>query len=180
MSSRALFVRLQRLTGRLSASPDAPADELTRFERILAEYLHANPDLVIRGNRLPLDALDDQSDLAASFEARISRLEEMLARPASAETAASPLIFPARDGVSIEPARQLRSRLGSRCGAGGQFRTVSRRERAEDLVRSVPAEIKLVTFYLAGLSAPILRVPVRGLLTGRQSYRIEAGSAWIA
>ena len=40
--------------------------------------------------------------------------------------------------------------------------------------------IKLVTFYLAGLSAPILRAPVRGLLTGRQSYRIEAGSVWIA
>ena len=53
MSTPAHFVRLQRLTGPLTAAPDAPADELGRFERTLARHLRDHPDLTIRGNRLP-------------------------------------------------------------------------------------------------------------------------------
>ena len=40
--------------------------------------------------------------------------------------------------------------------------------------------IRLVTFYLAGVSAPDPPRAGRGTLTGRLSYRIEPGSVWIA
>ena len=39
---------------------------------------------------------------------------------------------------------------------------------------------RLISVFLAGSSSPVLRVPIWGTITGRQSYRIEAGSVWIA
>ena len=39
---------------------------------------------------------------------------------------------------------------------------------------------RLISVFFAGLSIPVLRVPIWGTITGRQSYRIEAGSVWIA
>ena len=123
MDTRAHLARLQQLTGRLTPSPDAPDDELGRFERTLAKHLRDNADLTIRGNRLPhegADALDEATD---AFAERIRNLESEFARqPAGHSSGRFAADLQTRDGVPIESARQLGARVGNGDGAVSQLR----------------------------------------------------------
>ena len=140
MSIPAHLARLQHLTGRLTPSSSAPADELARFERTLARHLRDHPDLTISGNRLPhegADALEDESD---AFTRRIRNLEaELTGQPMRAGGGGAARV-PARDRVSLDPPRQLGARVGSRDGAGGELRTLPGRQRPPRMVRPVPAD----------------------------------------
>ena len=179
MSIPAHLARLQHLTGRLTPSSSAPADELARFERTLARHLRDHPDLTISGNRLPhegADALEDESD---AFTRRIRNLEAELTGQPMGPAAAAPLVF--RRETAFRST--LLGNSVPEWGAGmapaasyGPFLDDNGLHVWFDLFQPT----RLISVLFAGSAAPVLRVPIWGTITGRQSYRIEAGSAWIA
>lgn len=179
MNTRAHLARLQQLTGRLTALPDAP-EELGRFERTLARHLRDNAELTIRGNRLPHEGADTLEDAADAFAPGIENLESELARqPAAATSAASPVIF--RRETAFRSNLLGNSvpewALGMAPSASyGPFLD----EHGVHVWFDLFEPTRLISVFFAGGSAPVLRVPIWGTITGRQVYRIEAGSAWIA
>ncbi len=180
MDTRAQFTRLLHLTGRLTASHDAPSDELGRFERTLARHLRDDPHLTIRGNRLPHEASDILEEAPEAVSQRFRDLERELTRqPARAASATSPLIFRRETGFRS-------NLLGNSVPewATGMAPTASYGpfldEHGLHVWFDLFEPIRLITVFFAGFSIPVMRVPIWGTITGRQSYRIEAGSAWIA
>ena len=180
MDTRAHLAKLQQLTGRLASSPNAPEDELGRFERTLARHLRDNTNLKITGNRLPHESADALDETTDAFAQRLRNVESELARqPASATTASSPVIFRRETAFRSN----LLGNSVPEWGAGmapsasyGPFLDEHGLHVWFDLFEPT----RLVSVYFAGGSAPVLRVPIFGTITGRQSYRIEADSVWIA
>jgi hypothetical protein len=179
VDTRARFTQLYQQIGRVTLDADTPGDELDRFHRALAGVHAVNPDLRITGNRLAHEGADAIVDPehARAFADRIA--DAVAKPPTAADTTASPRIF--RRETAFRS-----NLLGNSVPewATGMAPAVSfgpfLDEHGLKIWFDVFRPITLVTFYLAGVSGPILRAPVRGTLSGRLSYRIEPGSVWIA
>jgi hypothetical protein len=172
--------RLQQLTGRLTPSPTAPADDLARFERTLAQHLRDNADLTIKGNRLPHEGADVLDEATEAFVQRIRNLESELARqPARAASAASPVIFRRETAFRSNLLGNSVPEWGTGMAPSASYGPFLD-EHGLHVWFDLFEPIRLISVYFAGSPAPVLRVPIGGTITGRQSYRIEAGSAWIA
>jgi hypothetical protein len=180
VNTHAHLARLQQLTGRLTPSPNAPTNELDRFERTLAQHLRNNADLTIRGNRLPYegaDLLDGETDV---FAHRIRNLESELARqPAGSAPTASPVIFRRetafRSNVLGNSVPEWATGMAPSASYGPFLD-----EHGLHVWFDLFEPTRLISVYFAGGPNPVLRLPIWGTTTGRQSYRIEAGSVWIA
>jgi len=179
VDSRAQLARLQELTGRLTASPDAPA-ELGRFERVLARHLRDNAGTTIRGNRLPHEgagALDAATD---AFTDRIREIESDLARqPAAAAPADAPVIFRRETAFRSNLLGNSVPEWATGMAPSASYGPVLD-EHGLPVWFDLFEPTRFISVFFAGLSTPVLRVPIWGTITGRQSYRIEAGSVWIA
>ena len=174
MDTRA--VKLQQIVGRLAVSEGTRVEELVRFEQTLAKHLAANPDLTIRGNQLNLEAADDL-DLT---EPRLAKFDALFAREsATAAGAASPLIFRRETAFRSNV-------LGNSVPewAAGTAPTETFGPFIDEHGLRVWFDIylpaTLVSFTFNGAFAPVLRGTVRGTLVSTRSYRLEAGSIWIA
>jgi len=179
VNTRAHLARLQQLTGRLTPSPDAP-DELGRFERTLARHLRDHADITIRGNRLPHEGADAPDEATDAFANRIRDLEAELARqPATTTPAASPVIFRRetafRSNLLGNSVPEWATGMAPSASYGPFLD-----EHGFHVWFDLFEPTRLISVFFAGLSIPLLRVPIWGTITGRQSYRIEAGSVWIA
>ena len=181
MNTPAHLARLQQPDGPPdSRRPDAPADELGRFERTLARHLRDNADITIRGNRLPhegADALDEATD---AFANRIRDIEAELSRqPAASDPCRCPLVFRRetafRSNLLGNSVPEWATGMAPSASYGPFLD-----EHGLHVWFDLFEPIRLISVFLAGLSIPVLRVPIWGTITGRQSYRIEAGSVWIA
>ena len=179
VDTRARFAQLYQQVGRVRLDADTPADELDRFHRAIARAYAANPDLRITGNRLAHEGSDAivDPDHARTFADRIA---DAVATPATAaDSIASPVIFRRETAFRSNLLGHSVPDWGT-----GMAPTVSfgpfLDEHGLQIWFDIFNPITLVTFYLAGVSAPVLRARVRGVLTGRLSYRIEPGSVWIA
>ncbi|MGH8516567.1 MAG: hypothetical protein ACREUE_03810, partial [Panacagrimonas sp.] len=174
MDTRA--VKLQQIVGRLAVSDGTRGDELGRFERTLAKHLRANPNLTIRGNK-PNHEAPDEGDLP---QACLAHFEGLFARESATTAAgASPLIF--RRETAFRS-----SLLGNSVPewASGMAPTESFGPFIDEHGLKVWFDIylpaALVSFTFSGAPAPVLRATVRRTLVGTRSYRLEAGSIWIA
>ena len=180
MTTPAHVVRLQHLTGRLTPSSDAAADELGRFERTLARHLRDHPDLTIRGNRLPhegSDLLEEESD---AFAHRIRDLEtELAGHRTGAPSAAAPLVFRRETAFRSNLLGNSVPEWGAGMAPSASYGPFLD-EHGLNVWFDLFQPIRLINVFFAGSSTPVLRVPIWGTIAGRQSYRIEAGSAWIA
>lgn len=174
MDTRA--VKLQQIVGRLAVSEGTRVEELVRFEQTLAKHLAANPDLTIRGNQLNLEAAADL-DLT---ESRLAKFDALFAHEsATAAGAASPLIFRRETAFRSN----LLGNSVPEWAAGtaptetfGPFIDEHGLKVWFDFYLSAT----LVSFTFNGASAPVLRATVRRTLVSTRSYRLEAGSIWIA
>jgi hypothetical protein len=179
VNTRAHLARLQQLTGQLTPSPDAP-DELGRFERRLARHLRDNADLTIRGNRLPIEGADILEDATDSFAERILNLEADLARqPAAAATTTSPVIFRRETAFRSNLLGNSVPEWATGMAPSATYGPFLD-EHGIHVWFDLFEPTRFISVYFAGGSTPVVRVPIWGTLTGRQSYRIEAGSVWIA
>jgi len=173
------MARLQQLTGRLTSTPDAP-DELGRFQRTLVKHLRANADLPIRGNWLPHEGADIVEEAGEGFSEHVRGLDMELARePTGSPPVVSPLIF--RRETAFRS-----NLLGSSVPewATGMAPSASYGPFLDEHGVHVWFDLfeptRLISVYLAGGATPVLRLPIWGTISGRQSYRVEAGSIWIA
>jgi hypothetical protein len=80
----ALFAKLRYLTGRLKPPSGIPGDELARLERTLAQYLVADPNLTISGNRLRHEGAADVYETEEETADRFGHLADLIERPSPA------------------------------------------------------------------------------------------------
>lgn len=162
--------------GRLSAAAGTSVRELERFERELAHLRRAHPDLAIHGNRLPLgtsaEGLDQHAPPPHVPEPEPEPFEAL-------SSGAAPRLF-RRDtafrsnvlghsvpewGIGMAPTQTF-----------GPFLDEHDLPTWFDLFQP----LSLVSVFFAGVTSPVLRIPLAGLITGRATYRLEAGSVWMA
>ena len=180
MTTPAHLVRLQHLTGRLTPSANAPTDELGRFERTLAQHLRDHPDLTIRGNRLTDEGAPVLEDASDAFAQRIRNLEtELAGQPAGPASATAPLVFRRETAFRSNLLGNSVPEWGTGMAPSASYGPFLD-EHGLHVWFDLFQPIRLISVFFAGSPNPVLRVPIWGTITGRQSYRIEAGSAWIA
>jgi hypothetical protein len=178
VNTREHLGRLIQLTGRLSASK-ASADELDRFERTLARHLRDHPQLTITGNRLPHEGADLLDEASEAFSQRIRDLETELTRQPVQPATAAPRIFRRETAFRSNLLGTSVPEWGTGMAPSASYGPFLD-EHGLQVWFDLFEPTRLVSLYLAGSSTPALRVPIWGTITGRQSYRLEAGSAWIA
>lgn len=172
MDSRA--VKLQQVVGRLAVLDGGRQDELARFQRTLAQHLSVHPDLTVRGNQLNYEIADD-SELSTP---RLAELDSLVRKPTTTASAA-PLIFRRETPF-------LSNLLGNSVPTWASGAAPSESfgpfldERGLRVWFDIYLPATLVSFTFAGASAPVLRATVRRTLVGTRSYRLAAGSIWIA
>ncbi len=170
---------LQQLTGSLKPAPGTSADALSTLQRHLAQQLAADPGFTVSGNRPQHEAAKVEPTIDLS--ARFSHLSEVLSAPpgAAGVSTPAPLVFRRETAFSS-------SLLGNsvpQWGAGMAPSQTFGPFLDEDgllIWFDFFFPTRLVQVFLQGSSTPALLIPLWGALTSKTSYRIEAGSAWIA
>jgi hypothetical protein len=175
----AVLTRLQQLTSRLAAAPEAPRDELARFERALAEHLAANPNLTISGNRLQHEGSADLGIPDQELADRFPSLDDLLTGPAAGGTPASPLVFRRETAFRANLLGNSVPTWGAGIAPTKSFGPFVD-EHGLKFWFDVFEPVTLVSVLQAGSATPVLRIPLWGTVTGRQSYRLEAGAVWVA
>ncbi len=179
MNKDVILTRLQHLTGSLKSASDPSGRDLKTLRTKLAQELIQNPELTISGNRLPHEATPPAELVTDSFDG-FSHLNDLLEKIIPNEHAEiSPLIF--RRETAFR--NSLLGNSVPQWGAGmapsqtfGPFLD----EHGQLIWFDFFFPTRLVQVFLQGSSTPALLIPLWGVLIARTSYRIEAGSAWIA
>ena len=178
MNKQAILNHVHHIAGALTLAPGTAADALIRWQHRLAELLRDHPQLDVQGLSRQRETAAYGADTTAEA---LSHLDTVFERPAAdgADAAGAPQVF--RRETAFRSAL-----LGASAPAwgAGMAPTQSFGPFIDALGRRVWFDIfhriRLVDVVAQGTTTPLLRVPVRGPLAGRRSYRIEAGSAWIA
>jgi hypothetical protein len=180
MDQTVILGRLQHLTGSLKPAPGTSADALSTLQRHLAQQLAADPGFTVSGNRLQHEAAE--AGPTVDLSARFSHLSEVLSAPpgaAAGVSAPAPLVFRRETAFSS-------SLLGNSVPQWGAGMAPSQTfgpfldEHGLLIWFDFFFPTRLVQVFLQGSSTPALLIPLWGALTAKTSYRIEAGSAWIA
>jgi len=172
--------QLQQLTGSLRPAPGTSAAELSTLQRNLAEQFAADPGFTVSGNRLQHQAA--QSDSAADLSARFSHLLDVLTPPVAGQAtvgAPAPLVFRRETSFSSNLLGNSVPQWGSGMAPTKTFGPFLD-EHGMQVWFDFFFPTRLVQVFLQGSGTPALLIPLWGALTGKNSYRIEAGSVWIA
>jgi hypothetical protein len=177
MDKTAILGQLHQLTGNLRPAPGTSVDELSTLQRNLAEQIVADPGFTVSGNRLQHSAA--QSELAVNFAERFSHLSDLWTNTPAHQNSATPLVFRRETSFSSPLLGNSVPIWGSGMAPSKTFGPFLD-ENEIKVWFDFYFPTRLVQVLLQGSSTPVLLVPMWGLLTGRKSYRIEPGSAWIA
>ena len=180
MDQTVILGRLQQLTGSLKPAPGTSADALSTLQRHLAQQLAADPGFTVSGNRLQHEAAEagPTVDLSARFS-HLSEVFSALPGAAADVSAPAPLVFRRETAFSS-------SLLGNSVPQWGAGMAPSQTfgpfldEHGLLIWFDFFFPTRLVQVFLQGSSTPAILLPLWGALIARTSYRIEAGSAWIA
>jgi hypothetical protein len=162
---------VRRLVGKLAITRGTSARDLARLERTVGEHVRRFPNLTVFGNRLSHETVDEE--ILDTPDVRSS--DQVL----DAASGPAPLIFRRETAfrsafignsvpdwaVGVEPAQSF-----------GPFLD----EHGLLVWFDIYLPATLVSFTFAGQALPVLRATVRRTLVGTQSYRLSAGSLWIA
>lgn len=171
--------RVHRITDGLVPVEGVSADELGHLRLQLAEALRLDPQLEVNGIRRHHDGPAGPDPTDAQLEERYASLGEALSLGAGEASDGAPQVF--RRETAFRNAA-----LGTSVPAwgSGQAPVQSFGPFIDTLGQRVWFDIfrRVVLFDVVakGSTTPLLRLPLRGPLTGRRTYRIEAGSVWIA
>jgi hypothetical protein len=173
-----ILTRLHSLTGSLKPAPGSKLDELALLQRSLLEQLAVNPDLAVFGNRTRQEFA--QPAASAEPSSHLSRLlDQLTAQAATKAPTVTPLVF-RRETVFNS------SLLGNSVPSWGSGLAPTQTygpfldERGLQIWFDFFFPTRTVQVFQQGGATPILLLPIRGPLPGRQSLHVEAGSAWIA
>ena len=178
MDDQQLLLKLYQFSSGLKVSGKTPAEELKKFRSDLTTALIQNPELQITGNRLHhLDAGEASSD---DISDRLKHFSDFLnVRPQVDTSEPAPLIF--KREVSVRS-----NLLGNSVPAWGTGMKPTQSygpftdEHGLDQWYDFFWPVKTIKVFLQGDTNPALLIPVSGLLSQRNSYKIEAGSVWIS
>ena len=176
MDKQQIFSRLQQITGTLrTVNKSADLDQL---QRKLAAELAMNPDLEITGTQSPHEAAEPETVI--DLNKRYDHLTELLDKQAlTGLNTGSPLVFRRETAFTNNLLGNSVPGWGSGMAATetyGPFIDEHGIQLWFDFFRPT----RLVKVFLQGQAQPVLLLPIRGILSARNSFRIEAGSAWIA
>ena len=176
---RTLVLRkLHQLTGGLKPSPGTSPEHLLSLQRSLAEQLATDPDFTVSGNRLHHESA--QAEPGADLSAHLSHLDSLLQGLAPAKTPGpAPLVFRRETGFSNTLLGNSVPHWGTGMAPTTSFGPFLD-EHGLQVWFDFYFSVKLVQVYFQGSGTPVLLIPLWGTLTGQRSYRIEAGSVWIA
>jgi hypothetical protein len=173
-----ILSRLQQIVGNLRPAPGTSAEELRALQRSLAQQLIADPAFRVLGNRVP-DATAPPADPSPA-SGQFSHLSDMLERSAAPKPAAAPPLVFQRETAFRS------SLLGNSVPEWGSGLAVSRTFGPFIDQRGIPVwfdfynSVRMVSVYLNGGGAAAMLIPFRGTVTPSRTFRIEAGSVWIA
>lgn len=180
MDQAIIFARLQQLTGSLKPALGTSADALTALQRQLVQQLISDPGFTVSGNRLQHEAAESEPPL--DLAARFNHLLPVLAEPTRAEadiSTSAPLVFRRETAFNSSLLGNSVPQWGSGMAPSLSFGPFFD-EHGQFIWFDFFFPTRLVQVFLQGSSTPALLIPLWGALTARASYRIEAGSAWIA
>ncbi|MCC6325821.1 MAG: hypothetical protein DCC43_08185 [Candidatus Brocadia sp.] len=178
MDSQRLLSALHQLTGTLKPGKDTTDDDLKTLHRILAEQLLQHPEMAISGNSFQ-HAVAEGTVPVPNLPERFSHISDLLKKKPPAVGGTAPLIFKRETAFRNTFLGNSVPQWGT-----GLAVTHSYGPFTDDLGLDIWFDffqpVKMVSVYIQGNAAPTLLIPVWGTLTGKKSYRIEAGSVWIA
>jgi hypothetical protein len=172
-----ILTRLHSLTGNLKPAPGSKFDDLLLLQRSLLEQLAVNPDLAVFGNRTRQEFTQPASAEPSSHLSRL--LDQLTAQAATKAPTVTPLVF--RRETFFHS-----SLLGNSVPSWGSGLAPTQTygpfldEHGLQIWFDFFFPTRTVQVFQQGGAAPILLLPIRGPLTGGQSFHVEAGSAWIA
>jgi hypothetical protein len=178
MDNLLLLSKLHRITGTLKPGRTTTDKDLITLHRKLTEHLLQDPELTINGNRLHHEAMEESEPLV-DLSARFPHINDLLEKRPANGNGATPLIFK-RDTAFRN------NFLGNSVPAWGTGMAVTHSygpfidEHGIDIWFDFFEPTRMVSVFIQGQPSPVLLVPIWGTLTARTSYRIEAGSIWIA
>jgi len=180
MEKELLFTRLQQLTGSLKPTQRTTAGDLHELQRSLAEQLVSDPSFTVFGERLHHEGAEHLEAVTRTTHEQFPHLSSLLEVPPRVEEGvAAPLVF--RRETEFQ-----NNLLGNSVPAWGSGMAATKSvgpfidEHGLLVWFDFFHAIQMVWVCFKGSNTPILLVPVRGILAPRRSYRIEAGSVWIA
>ncbi|MEO6316669.1 MAG: hypothetical protein ABIU63_03595 [Chitinophagaceae bacterium] len=177
MDNQSIFRRLQQITGQLGDRGPSTGTAIKLLNRKLAEQFISNPDTIVSGTQLQHEAVT--TDTTIDLQEHYHYLSDLLEKKPVAAPAEAPLIF--RRETSFR-----NNLLGSSVPAWGSglAPSVSYGPFLDDHGLQVWFDFfyptRTIKVFIQGQPQPVLLIPVWGSLTARSSFKIEAGSVWIA
>lgn len=179
MNKQHIRTKLQQITGGLKPAVGASGDQLKALQRSLAEQLSVDAGFTVFGHRLHhegaqhLEVVTEEAD-------QFSHLDELFERPVFAEEpTVAPLVF--------KRETEFRSNLlGNSVPVWGSGLAVAKSygpfidENGLHVWFDFYIPKRLVRVRLKGSSAPLLLIPLSGFISAKKTYKIQAGSVWIA
>ena len=163
---------VQHLVGRLTITDATRAEDLARLERTLTDHARRFPRLTVLGNQLSHETVAEA--IHETFDATAAGVLAAEAAPGPA-----PLVF-RRETAFRSPL------LGNSVPEWAVGTSPSESfgpfvdEHGLKVWFDIYLPAVLVSFTFAGAALPVLRATVRRTLISTQSYRLGAGSLWIA
>jgi hypothetical protein len=179
MNKNEVLTKLDQLLGHLKPAQGVTGDDLKTLHRKIAEQLTQHPELNISGNRAHHETAPQFESVEEPFD-RFSHLDDLFERTSPVgESTTSPLIFRRETAFRNTFVGNSVAAWGSGLAATESFGPFID-EHGLQVWFDFFWSVKTVKVYIKGRSTPVLLLPVRGSITARKSYRIEAGSVWIA
>ncbi len=180
MDRERILTRLQQLTGNLKPSERSTARDLGELQRTLVKHLAKDADFAVSGERLHHEGVEHlEATREVSFD-HFSHLDPIIrASIAADDTTVTPLVF--RRATEFQS-----SLVGNSVPAWGSGMAVS--ESFGPFLDNNGLHIwfdfylptRMVSVCFKGSSTPVLLIPVWGTISPKKTYKIEAGSVWIA
>jgi hypothetical protein len=178
MDRTLILDKLHQLTGGLKPAPGTSTEHLPALQRSLAEQLAADPEFTVSGNRLHHESA--QAEPTADLSDKISHLDSLLSVLTAAQmTGPAPLVFRRETHFSNTLLGNSVPHWGSGMAPTKSFGPFLD-EHGFQVWFDFYFSVRLVEVYFQGSGTPALLIPLWGTVTGKKSYRIEAGSVWIA
>lgn len=174
MDHQSLLSKLHRIAGTLKPGTETTDNDLISLHRKLTEHLIQNPDMTVGGVRRFHEEIEEPD-----ISARFAHINDLLQKKSTGTATVTPLVFK-RDTAFRN------NFLGNSVPAWGTGMAVTntlgpfKDEYGLDIWFDFFEPTRMVQVYMQGQAAPALLIPIWGTLTGRQTYRLEAGSIWIA
>lgn len=174
MDKLRVLQQLKIITGELHASSKQHSEEIKKLERRLSEQMIYNPDFSISGSNF----FEPEVSIETSLTDKFTHIDDLF-KEIETKNIAPALAFRRETSMRSNLLGNSVADWGSGLAANetyGPFIDKNGLEFYFDFFWRT----HMIQFYITGVSYPVLLVPIRGIISAKKNYKIEAGSVWIA